>query len=254
MSRASRSREAQAGPADAGFLVGMDAMRSPYTTSMGRLSETDRVHSVLRADIVHARIRPGVAISEQEAASRFGVSRTPVREAILRLSREGLVHVKPQRGTYASLISLKRLEESLFVRQAVEGRLLEAITGRSERRDLVTVLDSIAREQSFAARSGDLDVVLDADTRFHYALVAASGLTGLWSVVAQARDMDQRIRSIAVPELGSADAAVREHRSIVAAVDRGDAARAQMLMESHLSRNLKLAKAIAARYPEYFEP
>lgn len=236
------------------FAAGGDMAFNPIPVAVGRLSEGERVLNALRADIIHARIRPGASISEQEVATRFGVSRTPVREAILRLEREGMVHVKPQRGTYASLISLKRLEESLFVRQAVEGRILEVVTSRPQHEALGTVLHSIVRQQAAAVKDGNLDAVLDADTRFHYALVAASGMTGVWSVIGQARDMDQRIRSIAVPEFGSADAAIREHKGVATAVARGDAGSARALMEAHLSRNLRLAHEIADRYPDYFAP
>ena len=220
----------------------------------GRMAESERVHAAFRADILDARLRPGMPVSEQEGAARFAVSRTPVREAILRLAREGLVYVRPQKGTYVSLISLRCLEERLFVRQAVESRVLERVAMRADRAALAAALDAILTAQIAAAAAGDFRGVVDADSRFHYALVEASGLTGVWNVVAQARDMDQRIRSIAVPDPGRIAVSICEHQAIAEAVRTGVPERARELMEAHLARNLQVARAIAERCPACFEP
>jgi DNA-binding GntR family transcriptional regulator len=76
----------------------------------------EQVHARLRAYILLARLRPGEPMSENQLAQRLGVSRTPVREAIQRLVREGLVNVWPQRGSLVSLMSLQRIQDALFVR------------------------------------------------------------------------------------------------------------------------------------------
>jgi DNA-binding GntR family transcriptional regulator len=217
-----------------------------------RLSESARIHAALRAAILDVALAPGAVIAEHEIASRFGVSRTPVREALLRLADEGLVDVKPQRGTFVARLSLTRIEEALFVRQAVECQILARVAAREDRAAVAARLAAIVAEQAAAIEAGDTATALDADTRFHHALVAASGLEGVWSVVAQARDLHHRIRAIAVPELGSATQAIRDHRAIVRAVREGDAPRAARAMANHLERNLALARTIATRHPDYF--
>jgi len=228
-------------------------MRAPGSSIAGRLSESARIHAALRAAILDVALAPGAAIAEHDIAARFGVSRTPVREALLRLAGEGLVDIKPQRGTFVARLSLRRIEEALFVRQAVECMILERVTAREDRVGIAARLAAIVAEQAAAIDAGDVGTALDADTRFHRALVVASGLDGVWSVVAEARDLHHRIRAIAVPELGSAAQAIRDHRAIVRAVRDGDAARAMRTMTAHLARNLALAKAIAARHPDYFD-
>ncbi|MFO1308878.1 MAG: GntR family transcriptional regulator [Burkholderiales bacterium] len=226
--------------------------RGPGPGVAGRLSESVRIHAALRAAILDVALAPGAVIAEHEIASRFGVSRTPVREALLRLADEGLVDVRPQRGTFVARLSLGRIEEALFVRRAVECQILARVAAREDRADVAAGLNAIVAEQAAAIEAGDVASALDADTRFHHALVAASGLEGVWSVVAQARDLHHRIRAIAVPELGSAAQAIRDHRAIVRAVREGDAARAAQAMTKHLARNLALARTIAARHPDYF--
>jgi DNA-binding GntR family transcriptional regulator len=212
-----------------------------------------RVHAALRAAILDVEMRPGSAIAEQAIADRFGVSRTPVREALLRLADEGLVDIRPQRGTFVARLSLKRIEEALFVRQAVECMILERVAARGDRTAIAARLAEIVAGQAAAIEAGDVGTALDADTRFHQALVVASGLDGVWSVVAEARDLHHRIRAIAVPELGSAAQAIRDHRAIVKAVRAGDARAAVRAMQAHLARNLTLARTIARAHPDYFD-
>jgi len=131
--------------------------------------------------------------------------------------------------------------------------ILERVAAREDRAAIAARLGAIVAEQAAAIDAGDVGTALDADTRFHHAMVVASGLEGVWSVVGEARDLHHRIRAIAVPELGSAAQAIRDHRAIVRAVRDGDAARAARAMERHLDRNFALAKAIAALHPDYFD-
>lgn len=225
---------------------------APEPAVAGRPFESARVYAWLRRAILDVDRAPGSALAEADIAARFGLSRTPVREALLRLAAEELVEIRPQRGTYVARIALPRIEEALFVREAVECAVLARVAVRADRAAVARELGAIVDEQEAAAAAGDVAAALAADSRFHRALVDASGLPGVWEVVARARDLHHRIRAIAVPELGSARQAIADHRAIVRAVRGGDAARAQARMAAHLTRNLALARTIAARHPDYF--
>ena len=225
---------------------------APEPAVAGRPFESARVYAWLRRAILDVDRAPGSALAEADIAARFGLSRTPVREALLRLAAEELVEIRPQRGTYVARIALPRIEEALFVREAVECAVLARVAVRADRAAVARELGAIVDEQEAAAAAGDVAAALAADSRFHRALVDASGLPGVWEVVARARDLHHRIRAIAVPELGSARQAIADHRAIVRAVRGSDAARAQARMAAHLTRNLALARTIAARHPDYF--
>jgi len=220
----------------------------------GRPFESARVHAWLRRAILDVSLRPGSALAEAEIAARFGLSRTPVREALLRLAGEDLIEIRPQRGTYVARIALPRIEEALFVREAVECAVLRRVLAREDRVDVARALAVIVDAQEAAVAGEDVATGLAADERFHHALVDACGLPGVWEVVAQARDLHHRIRAIAVPELRSGRQAIADHRAIVRAVRAGNAAQAEARMAAHLARNLALARAIAARHPGYFVP
>jgi GntR family transcriptional regulator, rspAB operon transcriptional repressor len=220
----------------------------------GRPFESARVHAWLRRAILDVSLRPGSALAEAEVAAQFGLSRTPVREALLKLAGEGLIEIRPQRGTYVARIALPRIEEALFVREAVECAVLRRVLRRDDRAQVARALATIVDAQEAALAGNDVAAGLAADERFHHALVDACGLPGVWEVVARARDLHHRIRAIAVPELRSGRQAVADHRAIVRAVRAGSAARAEARMAAHLARNLALARAIAARHPDYFVP
>jgi DNA-binding GntR family transcriptional regulator len=211
-----------------------------------------RIGGWMRRQILDVRLPPGAPIVEAAIAQRFGASRTPVREALLRLADEGLVDIRPQRGTYVARLVLSRIAEALFVREAVECAVLARLASRPDHAALARRLGAIVDGHEAALDARDDAAGFAADERFHRELVQAAGLPGVWDVVARAREMHQRIRAIAVPELGSARAAVAGHRAVVRALAAGRADAAQTAMTRHLARNLALAQAIARRHPDYF--
>lgn len=212
-----------------------------------------RVGTWLRRAILDVRLPPGAPIVEAEIAQRFGSSRTPVREALLRLADEGLVDVRPQRGTYVARLSLPRIAEALFVREAVECAVLANLAARDDHARLAARIAALVDEHEAAIDAGEVAAGFDADTRFHRALVEAAGLPGVWDVVARAREMHHRIRAIAVPELGTARRAIAEHRKVLRALGAGRVEGAREAMSRHVRRNLALAREIARRHPDYFE-
>lgn len=215
--------------------------------------ESARVHAWLRQSILEVSLVPGAALAETEIAGRFGTSRTPVREALLRLADEGLIEIRPQRGTYVSRMSVARLEEALFVREAVEGAVLRSIVASPARLAFARELAAIVDCQEAAVDRHDVTATLAGDAEFHHALVAMTGMPGIWDVVSRARDMHHRLRALAAPEEPNARAALADHRGIVRAIRVGSADVAQARMAMHLGRNRELARALAKRHPSYFE-
>lgn len=219
----------------------------------GRPFESARVHAWLRQSILEVSLLPGAALAESEIATRFGTSRTPVREALLRLVDEGLIDIRPQRGTYVARISLARLDEALFVRVAVEGAVLRHLAASPARRELARSLDDLVDAHEAAVKRRDLSAMLDSDAQFHRMLVDAIGMPGLWDVVARARDQHHRLRALAAPHQPNGRIAVEDHRAILRALRSGNGELAQARLAAHLDRNRALAHSIAALHPAYFE-
>lgn len=218
-----------------------------------RPSESARAYAWLRQSILEVSLVPGAALAESEIAARFGTSRTPVREALLRLADEGLIEIRPQRGTYVSRMRLERLEEALFVRAAVEGAILRELAARDDHAALARGLGEIVDRHAAAVDRHDTAAAMEADAAFHRALVEASGRPGLWDVIGKARDLHHRVRALAAPEGPNARTALADHRGIVRAIRAGDGDLAHRRVAAHLGRNRELARALVARYPGYFE-
>ena len=215
------------------------------------------VHAQLRSDILLARLRPGQALSENQLALQLGVSRTPVREAIQALVREHLVVVQPQRGTQVAKLSMQRIREALFVREAVESHVIRSLLAKTNSLALsanrFVEIDACLARHVQALETGPLENILQADADFHRTLLMLCGMGGVWSVVAHARDMHQRVRAIALPELQSGHQALQDHTQIAHALRQGDAAQATALMAQHLQHNETLTQKIAELHPEYFD-
>lgn len=212
-----------------------------------------QVHDRLRADILLARLRPGEVLSENQLAQRLGVSRTPVREAIQRLVREAWVEVWPQRGSVVSLMSVQRIRDALFVREAVECQVVRRLMAQPHEPADWTVLEACLQRHQHALAVKDLEATMRADEDFHRALLNLGGIEGVWPVVAHARDLHQRIRAMALPELQSGEKAVQDHSAILDALRNGETERAVQLVGAHVQHNEVLTRRIAALHPEYFE-
>ena len=187
---------------------------------------------MLRRAIVNVDLVPGTALNESDVATQFGVSRTPVREAFRTLLSEGLLDVRPQKGTFVSLLHRPDLEDALFVREALECSAadLAARAPVSER----MVLLRIVEQQRMALQQGDREGSLAADEDLHRKIMELSGHASAWEVVRQARTHLERLRRIANAELGGSEEALGYHEKIAQAIVDGDAKAAVQLLRSHI--------------------
>ncbi len=205
----------------------------------------------LRGAIVSMDLLPGTAISEKAIAQSEGISRTPIREAILRLTKENLVEVVPKSGTFVARIPISSLPESLIARRA-----LESMTTRSAahhaRRSQVLELHAIIERQREMAERGDIKGFHRGDEDFHEMIAIVGKLRGLWILVQQVKLQVDRFRHLTLPEDGRMTMVVEEHAAIVAAIEQNDEVAATAKMEAHLTGlQLHIAHAVEA-HPEFF--
>lgn len=206
----------------------------------------------VRSAILDCTYRPGMALSEQAVSDQLGVSRAPVRDAFRRLLSEGLIEVVPQRGTRVAHLSRARIADAIFVREAIECRAAElaAAAPLAQRKALLEVL----ARQVAAADQGHYGAHLDTDEALHHAILVLAGHPHAWGALRLARTGMNRIRHIAIPELGSHRIAIDQHRRVVNAIVAGRAERAAHHMRAHIRSPLDFVDAIAARHPGYFAP
>ncbi len=196
-------------------------------------SSSALIYQTLRREIVSLHRRPGEPISEKELGLLFGVSRTPIREAILRLAAEQLVEIAPQSGTYVARIPLPTLNEAIVIRRALEKVTVSAAADNASRSQ-IALLDANLERQREAAAADDRDAFHDADEQFHGSIAEAAGYPGIWATVLQVKVQVDRYRHLTLPQPGRMVRLVEEHAAIARAIGAHDAKTAVAALEAHL--------------------
>jgi len=211
-----------------------------------------RIYSNLRAELVSLRRLPGEAVSEAEIALSYGVSRTPVREAILKLSDEGLLEIFPQSGIIVSRIPVAALPEAIIIRKALEETTARLAAERATSSQILA-LHSILERQREANAAKDRDAFHQADEMFHAAIADVAGYPGIWKLILQVKVNVDRYRRLTLPQSGRITQVIAEHEVILRTVEARDPAAAGIAMNHHLERLLGDISATQSINPEFFE-
>lgn len=209
-----------------------------------------QVFERLRSMIISLELPPGAPLSRAALASKFGVSSTPIRDALMRLEEEGLVDVFPQYATVVSRVDVRLAQQAHFLRQAVELEIVRALAVRHDKALATELNATIARQQQYA-KDGDFEKFMAADNEFHSQLYAAADKQDIWALVRSRSGHIDRLRRMHLPSPGKAQDIVRHHRLIAKAIDAGQPEEAQKHLRTHLSGTLSDLARIRARYPEY---
>ncbi|MDQ0597608.1 DNA-binding GntR family transcriptional regulator [Streptomyces canus] len=206
-------------------------------------SYRERVADALRAALVAGELLPGEVYSAPTLAARFGVSATPVREAMLDLAKEGLVDTVPNKGFRVTAVSDRQLDEYTHIRALIE---IPTVTELARTADPVSLeaLRPAAREIVQAAAAGDLVAYVEADTRFHLGLLALAGNAHLVEVVGDLRKRSRLYGLTALVEAGRLLASAEEHLELIDALIARDEQATRAVMTRHLGhvRGLWAAK------------
>src|SRR5665213_1980394 len=211
-----------------------------------------KIYSELRAELVSLQRRPGEVVSEAEIALSYGVSRTPVREAILKLSDEGLLEIFPQSGIFVSHIPLAALPEAIIVRKALEATTAQMAAERATRSQ-VLALHSILQRQREANAAANTDIFHRADELFHATVAEVAGYPGIWTLIQQVKVHVDRYRRLTLPQEGRIARVIVEHEAVLRAIEAHDPVAARGAMEFHLEGLLDSITATQNINPEFFD-
>jgi DNA-binding GntR family transcriptional regulator len=216
--------------------------RSPEATrrrgrlpSLGqRRTVGELTYQAIRAAIVARRLKPGTRLVVDDLAEELSVSRTPVKEALGKLEREGLVVMHPHRGARVATITMRDIEEIYALREVVEGLAARLAAQAIDQGDIAR-LRSLIEEGQEALAAQDYHTYADVDLRFHGLIRRASGNQRLQRIM---ESLDGQIHilittSAAVPGRGTAS--VDEHRRVVEALEAGDPRAAEEAMRAHVA-------------------
>lgn len=209
-----------------------------------------QVYRILRKRIIRAELTPGSLISESEIARAFSLSRQPVREAFIKLSEDGLVEVRPQRGTLVRKISMAAVKDARFVREAIEADVVKLVAERSDPAVVSELRAQIALQRAVA--SGDHMRFMKLDELFHRTLSEAAGKAYAWKIIEDVKAQMDRVRYLSLLQFPM-NKLIAQHEAVVDAIDKGDADQADQALREHLREILTDLPEIAKAKPEFFE-
>jgi len=203
-------------------------------------SAADRAYAYVRTEILSRRLAANELISEGQIAEAVGVSRTPVREALLRLQADGMVRLLPKRGALIVPVTAEEMADVLETRRLVEGYAARKVVTEGSVGGLVAELQSHIDEMRSAAKHRDTIAYVEADRAFHVKLVAAAGNDILTSLYVSLRDKQLRMGVVNLLDTGDAADTARmrrsadEHEAITDAISTRSVRAVEAAVAAHL--------------------
>ncbi|MCE1238162.1 MAG: GntR family transcriptional regulator [Hyphomicrobiales bacterium] len=216
-----------------------------------RLPIGAQVYAVLKRMILSLALEPNEALSEKELALRLGVSRTPVREALIRLADEDLVEVLPQRGTFVSPILTADVLEAQFLRESLEAAVVRRAAENPSAK-LLSEMATLLEKQHEAANAGRSVDYLQLDEAFHRAISDGVAMPRAWRLIHSVKGQMDRVRFLSLPNKAHMLLLTTQHAAIFDAVEARDPDRAEAGMRHHLREVLKSIQTLTDEMPTIF--
>lgn len=210
------------------------------------------VYQTLKMNILNLSLKPGRAISESEISEMLDVSRTPVREAFLRLAQEELLEVYPQKGTFVSLIDLDLIEEGRFLREHMERAVVKLACHVLTDESLLK-LETNLKMQRLSVEMNDYTRLYELDEEFHRLIFRGCNKERIWNNIQQMNADFNRLRILRLRVNWEWDRIISHHEGIFAAIKAKDPKKAEEIMKEHLHLVVEDAHELTQNYPDYFK-
>lgn len=214
-------------------------------------STAGQLFDFIRDSIVSMEYEPGEMIPEKALAEKFGVSRTPVREALIKLSHIGFVQVRPQRGTYVSLLSMAKILEARFIREALELAVVAEVAALADEA-LIAECEAIIEQQREAAADNDALRFQRLDDLFHQTLANNTGYERVGPLIDAEKAHMDRVRNLSLHIRGQYHRVLDQHQAILDAIKCHSPEQARKAMAVHMQDVYKALTVIPREHPEYF--
>ena len=222
------------------------------TERYARETARDYALRMLKRNIASLELAPGAMLSENELSAALGLSRTPIREALIELSKIRIVEILPQRGSRIALIDCAMVEESRFLRMVLEKAIIELACDQAASLDF-SAAEAIVKLQQFYIENRMTDKLLALDNDFHREFYRLTNKLQTWYLLESMRLHFDRVRSLSLYSIKEIKI-VSDHQAILRAVRAGDKAEATSQVTRHLTRYKVDEQAIRERYATYFTP
>ncbi|WP_336758693.1 GntR family transcriptional regulator [Paenibacillus sp. USHLN196] len=208
-------------------------------------------YNLLKERILHLELKPGTKISEKEIADELQVSRTPVREAFMKLAEEELLDIIPQSGTIVSHINLEHVEEGRFMREKMEKEIV-TLACVSFPEEFRFRLETNIVMQEVCIGKNNFYRLFELDEEFHQILFQGTGKLRTWKMLQQLNIPFNRLRLLRLAEDSNLEVIISQHKEIYRLITERKTDQAVQVMEAHLRLVVIEQESIKAKYPHYF--
>lgn len=205
----------------------------------------------IKKNIINLELAPGSLVSESEIATILGLSRTPVREALMELGKTNLVEILPQKGSRISLIDYSMVEESRFIRLVLECAIAKLLCEGISNEAYASLQEKI-RLQEFYVEHNEPFKLLELDNEFHRELFSLANRMQTYLLMNSMTAHFDRVRSMSLSTIKDIKI-VEDHIEILQAIYEKNPEKAEALMTKHLSRYKIDENFIRTKYPDYFK-
>ncbi len=215
-------------------------------------SLNDVTYNKIREDIMNMTLEPGMDVSVQKLSERYGVSRTPVREAVVRLQQSGLVEIYPQRKTVVSKIDLQRVRQEWFIRTSLESAVVDEFIRKCSELVADTMQELVNKQKKYMDKEHFRDFYVK-DNRFHQLIFETAGEELSWFTIEEVASHYNRIRLLHGKMIGVEQSGIDQHEKMVAAARRRDAQAMRGVVMEHSNDLLEQVKSMSKQYPQFFQ-
>ena len=215
--------------------------------------ETAREYAlrILKENIINLELAPGSMVSENELSAELGISRTPVREALIDLSKAQIVEIFPQKGSRVSLIDYSLVEEARFLRLVLETAIVELACSIADELNFTPIME-IIKLQKFYVENASPTKLLEYDNKFHEELFRLCNKSQTYLLIDSMTTHFDRVRSMSLITIKDIKI-VEDHIAIIKAIQEKDVEAAKAVMTKHLSRYKIDKDVLRQKYPQYFK-
>ncbi|MBP2631454.1 MAG: transcriptional regulator, GntR family with sensor domain containing protein [Firmicutes bacterium] len=216
-------------------------------------STREYAYRVLSENILNLNLIPGTALSEQDIAVLLNISRTPVREAFIRLAQENLLDILPQKGTYVAQIDLQQVSEARYLREVMEQAIIKIACAKFPTNELIE-LNACLKKQEECVEKEDYDTFFQLDWVFHGIIFSACEKSRIWQLITQMSLNYTRVRILnlkhgyyELPKLFS------QHQSILQAIVNKEPIQGGEIVELHINKVVEDIEDLKKLYEGYFK-
>lgn len=209
-----------------------------------------QIQEILKERILNVELVPGTVLSRASLQLEFGVSQTPVRDALMRLQEEGMVDVYPQYATVVAKIDIRHARQAQFLRLSLELEAVKRLASETPKETAAELLDILARQKAVASPE-TFDVFDAIDREFHRKLYERMDIMELWANVRRQSVHLDRLRRLNLPMPGKMQTVLDDHKAIAEAIQSGNGELAAAALRTHLTGTLSIIDQISEKFPDY---